>query len=151
MVHLHFCKLRTVPEFLRGNCMKKTLFILAFFICIAGILCAQILEGLNVNKIEEEGKTENGLPYTITIEYLPATGEAFFTFTINQSMFNQADAMIAIRDRAQKFVEETKENDVRKYYHYVYRGADSTKYDGAKKKVYYTSRIRFLEKQVTSY
>ena len=61
--------------------MKKTLFILAFFICIAGILCAQIPEGLNVNKIEEEGKTENGLPYTITIEYLPATGEAFFTFT----------------------------------------------------------------------
>lgn len=131
--------------------MKKIFFVLAVFLCIGTALSAQIPDDLNVVKIEEEGKTENSLPYTITIEYLPATGEAFFTFTINQSMFNQADAMIAIRDRAQKFIEETEENNIRKYYHYVYRGADSTKYDGAKKKVYYTSRIRFLEKQVTVY
>ncbi len=131
--------------------MKKIFFVLAVFLCIGTALSAQIPDDLNVVKIEEEGKTENSLPYTITIEYLPATGEAFFTFTINQSMFNQADAMIAIRDRAQKFIEETEENNIRKYYHYVYRGADSTKYDGAKKKVYYTSRIRFLEKQATVY
>ncbi|WP_428770694.1 hypothetical protein V1L52_02330 [Treponema sp. HNW] len=131
--------------------MKKIFFVLAVFLCIGAALYAQIPDDLNVVKIEEEGKTENNLPYTITIEYLPATGEAFFTVTINQSMFNQADAMIAIRDRAMKFIEETQENGVRKYYHYVYRGADSTKYDGAKKKVYYTSRIRFLEKQATAY
>ncbi|MGI5173272.1 hypothetical protein H0R92_06690 [Treponema sp. OMZ 840] len=131
--------------------MKKIFCVLAVFLCVGAVLAAQIPENLNVVKIEEDGKTENGLPYTITIEYLPATGEAFFTVTINQSMFNQADAMIAIRDRAMKFIEETQENGVRKYYHYVYRGADSTKYDGAKKKVYYTSRIRFLEKQATAY
>lgn len=131
--------------------MKKIFAVLAVLLCIGAALSAQIPDNLNVVKIEEEGKTENSLPYTITIEYLPATGEAFFTFTINQSMFNQADAMIAIRDRAMKFIEETKENNVRKYYHYIYRGADSTKYDGAKKKVYYTSRIRFLEKQATVY
>lgn len=131
--------------------MKKIFAVLAVLLCIGAALSAQIPDNLNVVKIEEEGKTENSLPYTITIEYLPATGEAFFTFTINQSMFNQADAMIAIRDRALKFIEETKENNVRKYYHYVYRGADTTKYDGAAKKVYYTSRIRFLEKQATVY
>ena len=131
--------------------MKKIFAVLAVLLCIGAALSAQIPDNLNVVKIEEEGKTENSLPYTITIEYLPATGEAFFTFTINQSMFNQADAMIAIRDRAMKFIEETKENNVRKYYHYIYRGADSTKYDGAKKKVYYTSRIRFLEKKATFY
>ena len=131
--------------------MKKILFGVIFALCVGTVLCAQIPEDLNVVKIEEEAKTEAGLPYTMTFEYLPATGEAFFTFTINQSMFNQADAMIAIRDRAMKFIQETEENGVRKYYHYVYRGADSTKYDGAKKKVYYTSRIRFLEKQATVY
>jgi hypothetical protein len=131
--------------------MKKILFGVIFALCVGAVLCAQIPEDLNVVKIEEEAKTEAGLPYTMTIEYLPATGEAFFTFTINQSMFNQADAMIAIRDRAMKFIQETEEKGVRKYYHYVYRGADSTKYDGAKKKVYYTSRIRFLEKQATVY
>lgn len=131
--------------------MKKIFVVLAVFLCIGTAVFAQIPDDLNVVKIEEEGKTEGGLPYTITIEYLPATGEAFFTFTINQSMFNQADAMIAIRDRALKFIQETKENDVRKYYNYVYRGADSTKYDGANKKVYYTSRIRLLEKRETVY
>lgn len=131
--------------------MKKILFGVIFALCVGAVLCAQIPEDLNVVKIEEEAKTEAGLPYTMTIEYLPATGEAFFTFTINQSMFSQADAMVAIRDRAMKFIQETEEKGVRKYYHYVYRGADSTKYDGAKKKVYYTSRIRFLEKQATVY
>ena len=131
--------------------MKKTVGILVLFLCIGAALFAQIPEDLNVVKIEEEGKTDKGLPYTMTIEYLPASGEAYFTFTINQNVFNQADAMIAIRERAEKFIEETQENNVRKYYHYVYRGADTTKYDGAKKKVYYTSRIRFLQKQATTY
>ena len=95
--------------------MKKILFGVIFALCVGAVLCAQIPEDLNVVKIEEEAKTEAGLPYTMTIEYLPATGEAFFTFTINQSMFNQADAMVAICDRAMKFIQETEEKGVRKY------------------------------------
>ena len=58
--------------------MKKILFGVIFALCVGAVLCAQIPEDLNVVKIEEEAKTEAGLPYTMTIEYLPATGEAFF-------------------------------------------------------------------------
>lgn len=127
--------------------MKKNLFFGILFLSVIGFAFTQIPEGLNVTKIEESGKTELGLPYTLTIEYLPSTGEAVFTFTIKRDMFEQSDAMIAIRDRAQAFLVETKENDVQKYYHYIYRGPDQTKYDGAKNQVHYISRIRFLEKQ----
>lgn len=125
--------------------MKKLALIFIMALGIIAITFAQIPENLNIQKIEEEVKTSDGIPYTMTIEYLPSTGEAFFTYSTNIDIFDQDDAVPAIRYRATKFMEELKEDGQRKYYHYVYRGDDSTKYDAANKKTHYTSRIRFVE------
>lgn len=127
--------------------MKKIVLIFMVLLCVAGVAVAQIPESLNVVRIgPEEGKTDSLLPYTMTIEYLPATGEAFFTFSIKTDWFEQSEAMTTIRDRAEKFIlETTDEDDERLYYEYKYRGADTTKYDAVTGKIHYVSRIGFGE------
>ncbi len=126
--------------------MKKTIILLLIAMCVVSVAVAQIPQNLNVERIQEEGKTDESIPYLMTIEFLPATGEAFFTFSVNMDLFEQSDAMIAIRDRAEKFMEERQgANGQRAYYAYSYRGADSTQYDAVNNTVHYTSRIRFDE------
>lgn len=122
-------------------------------LCMVFSSFAQIPENLNVQTITEEGKTDEFFPYTMTIEYLPATGETFFTFSINMDLFEKSTAMVTIRDRAEQFLKETKADDGvdQRYYAYSYRGADSTKYDSANKIVHYTSRIRFEEVRTSLY
>ncbi len=126
--------------------MKKTIILLVMILCVVSVAFAQIPDNLNVERIQEEGKTDESIPYLMTIEFLPATGEAFFTFSVNMDLFEQSDAMITIRDRAEQFMSERQnEKGERAYYTYSYRGADSTKYDAVNSTVHYTSRIRFEE------
>ncbi len=137
--------------------MKKTILLLVVMsLVFAGF--AQIPDNLNVETISEEGRTDESLPYLMTIEFLPATGEAFFTFSMNSDLFEQSTAMITIRNRAEQFLEERRVENVAEgeradqlYYSYNYRGADSTKYDYVNNTTHYTSRIRFNEVRELNY
>lgn len=126
--------------------MKKIVFVFIVLVSIATTAFAQIPENLNIQEIVEEETTDNGFPYTMTIEYIAATGEAFFTFSINMDLFEKSEAMIGIRDRILDFIQETKdETGERKYYDYGYYGADKTKYDAVNNLTHYTSRVRFSD------
>lgn len=78
--------------------------------------------------------------YTLTISYTKSIDEAYFAYSINSALFEQGDAMKAIRLRIDKFVKE------HGYYFYTYIGADVTKYDNANEVATYTSHIKLLTK-----
>ncbi len=132
--------------------MKKTMLLVLALLFAVSFGFAQIPQNLNVETISEQGTTDESLPYLMTIEFLPATGEAFFTFSMNSDLFEQSTAMITIRNRAEEFLQERKKENVPEgqradqiYYNYNYRGADTTKYDAVNNMTHYTSRIRFNE------
>ncbi len=138
--------------------MKKMLLLLVLLMCMVSMGFAQIPNNLNVETISEEGRTDESFPYLITIELLPATGEAFFTFSMNSDLFEQSTAMITIRNRAEQFIKERKVENVAEgeradqlYYNYSYRGADTTKFDAVNNMTHYTSRIRFNEVRELNY
>ncbi len=138
--------------------MKKTILLLVVMMFVMSVGFAQIPENLNVETISEQGTTDESFPYLMTIEFLPATGEAFFTFTMHSDLFEQSTAMITIRNRAEQFIEERKAENVAEgeradqmYYSYSYRGADTTKYDAVNNMTHYTSRIRFNEVRELNY
>ncbi len=138
--------------------MKKMLLLLVLMMCMVSMGFAQIPENLNVETISEQGMTDESFPYLITIELLPATGEAFFTFSMNSDLFEQSTAMITIRNRAEQFLKERKVENVAEgeradqlYYSYNYRGADTTKFDAVNNMTHYTSRIRFNEVRELNY
>ncbi len=134
--------------------MKKVLLVLVILLSVVSFGFSQISAELNVKTIQEEAKTTEGLPYLMTIQYLPGTGEAFFIFSMKTALFDQDEAMLSIRNRAEQFIKETLvENELdddsvradQKYYSYVYRGADTLKHDAAKDVSHYTSRILFSD------
>ncbi len=139
--------------------MKKAIVLFLVMMCFVTVGFAQIPENLNVETISEEGKTDEGLPYLMTIQLLPATGESFFTFSMHTDLFEQSTAMITIRDRVEQFLQERKISDTagegertdQQYYGYNYRGADTTKYDNVNNMTHYTSRIRFTEVRELNY
>ena len=132
--------------------MKKALLILVIICSIATFGFAQISADLQVQTIQEEGETTEGLGFLMTIQYLPGTGEAFFIFSMKTALFDKDEAMLAIRNRAEKFLKETLvESEVegeradQMYYSYAYRGADTLKVDIPNDVTHYTSRILFSE------
>ena len=132
--------------------MKKALLVLVILCSVVSFGFTQIPADLQVQTIQEDGKTTDGMPYTITINYLPATGESFFIFSIKTALFDEDDAMVAIRNRAEQFlVESLGETDAEDgvalqiYSRYVYRGADSLAHDNESGVSFYTSRILFLK------
>ncbi len=137
--------------------MKKTIILFLVTMCFVSMGFAQIPNNLNVETVSEEGKTDEGLPYLMTIQLLPATGEAFFTFSMNTDLFEQSTAMITIRNRIEQFMLERKVPSVngsvedQEYYGYNYRGADVTKFDNVNSMTHYTSLIRFTELRELNY
>ncbi len=141
--------------------MKKTIILFLVMMFVVSVGFAQIPEDLNIETISEEGKTDENLPYLMTIQLLPATGEAFFTFSMNIDLFEQSTAMITIRNRVEQFLQERKvanaassadgEREDQEYYGYNYRGADTTRHDYANNMTHYTSRIRFTEVRELNY
>ena len=134
--------------------MKKVLLVLVILVSVVSFGFSQISTDLNIVTIQEEAKTTEGLPYLMTIQYLPGTGEAFFIFSMKTALFDQDEAMLSIRNRAEKFLKETlvekaiddeSERVDQKYYSYVYRGADTLKHDVSKDISHYTSRILFSD------
>lgn len=113
-----------------------------FFLVLCIGLCFSIYAQTIEEILEEEPdyqKTEiieeKGRLYTLTIEYYPALDEARFVYKKNMRLFDQAEAMSVIRERATKFIAE------RSYYSYSYSRKDVTKYDNANDLVIYTSFI----------
>lgn len=130
--------------------MKKTLLVIAILFCVVSFGFTQIPSDLTMQTIQEEGKTTEGLPFLMTIQYLPGTGEAFFIFSMKTAIFDTDEAMLAIRNRAEQFIKETlAETEIegeradQLYYSYQYRGADTLKHDGKTEVSHYTSRLLF--------
>ena len=130
--------------------MKKALLVLVIICGVVSFGFTQISTDLQVQTIQEEGAVDDGLPYLITIQYLPGTGEAFFIFSMKTAFFDQDEAMLTIRNRAEQFIKETLvepaiegERADQKYYSYQYRGADTVKHDPTTEVSHYTSRLLF--------
>ncbi|HZK19601.1 MAG TPA: hypothetical protein VFC68_02620, partial [Treponemataceae bacterium] len=114
---------------------------------VTGMLCAFALFGQTTNEttIEQVAKKTSSLTQTfvekdrlttLTISYTQSIDEALFTYSIPSPLFEQSEAMKAIRLRVNSF---TKEHG---YYFYTYLGADVTKFD--KDLAQYTSHFKFL-------
>ena len=132
--------------------MKKALLVLVIICTIVSFGFTQIPTDLQVQTTEENGKTADGMPYTITINFLPVTGESFFVYAIKTALFDEDDAMVAIRNRAEQFLKESLEATDAEgefapqvYTRYVYRGADSLTHNNESDISFYTSRILYLK------
>ncbi len=132
--------------------MKKALLIFFVIFSITSMGFAEISVDLDVKTIEEKSTTEDGLPYLMTIKYIPGTGEAFFIFSMKTPLFDSDFALLSIRNRAEQFLKETVvetefegERADQLYYSYTYRGADSVKHDIPNDITHYTSRLLFSD------
>ncbi|OJF76463.1 MAG: hypothetical protein BKP49_07130 [Treponema sp. CETP13] len=128
--------------------MKKIYTFITILVCIFSVF-AQTSTNNEVANSETRTQAINELTqttvekedlYTLTISYTESIDEAYFTYTINSSLFEQGEAMKVLRLRIDKFVKE------HGYYFYTYLGADVTKYDNTKELAIYTSHIKFLSK-----
>ncbi len=111
--------------------MKKSLVILFLCTCIITSMWAQKQQQVEV--IQEKDKL-----VTMTIEFIPSLDEARFIYSCPAGTFDQGNAMVAIKERAEKFTKE------RGYFFYTYIEKAVTKYDNVNKIAYYTAFIKFL-------
>ena len=111
--------------------MKKSAFSFILGILLITSLWAQKQQQVEV--IQEQDKL-----VTMTIEFIPSLDEARFIYSCPAGTFEQGNAMIAIKERAEKFTKE------RGYFFYTYIEKAVTKYDNVNKVAYYTAFIKFL-------
>lgn len=111
--------------------MKKSAVSFILGILLITSLWAQKQQQVEV--IQEKNKL-----VTMTIEFIPSLDEARFIYSCSAGTFEQGNAMIAIKERAEKFTKE------RGYFFYTYIEKAVTKYDNVNKIAYYTAFIKFL-------
>lgn len=111
--------------------MKKSLISFLIGFLIIGGLWAQKQQQVEV--IQEKDKL-----VSMTIEFIPSLDEARFIYSCPAGSFDQGSAMVAIKERAEKFTKE------RGYFFYTYIEKAVTKYDNVNKIAYYTAFIKFL-------
>jgi len=75
---------------------------------------------------------------SVTIEYMPAHDEARFIYTCPSALFEQSNAMLAIKECVSSFIKD------RGYYFYTYLKADDTRYANNGDSAVYTSYIKLL-------
>lgn len=111
--------------------MKKGIicFLLGFLVITS--LWAQKQQKVEV--IQEKNKL-----VTLTIEFIPSINEARFIYSCPSGTFDQGNAMMAIKERAERFTKE------RGYFFYTYIEKAVTKYDNVNKIANYTTFIKFL-------
>lgn len=106
--------------------MKKHVFMCILAICAGAFLFAQKQTTADWSKVDTtaiEVTTEKDGNMTMTIEYIPTTAEARFTYSCPSDDFEQDAAMFAIKKRAGTFSRE------KGYYSYSYTRPDETSYD----------------------
>ena len=108
--------------------MKK--FILILFIVFFAFAAYADLPSVDV--IQEKGKIDS-----LTIEFIKEFSEARFIYTIPASLFDKADTIEKINQRATAF---TKENG---YYFYNRIQDDVVRYDNVKNIATYTATMKF--------
>jgi len=123
--------------------MKKIFSILIVLLCSFAIFSQETTsknEQTTADKLAALTSTtvEKGDVYTITINYMQSMDEAYFTYSTNSALFEQSEAMKAIRSSVENFIKD------HGYYFYTYLGADVTKYDNVNELALYTSHFKFL-------
>ncbi len=108
--------------------MKK--FLIAIFIVF--LTFSAFAEIPSVQVFQEKGKLD-----TITIEYIKAFDEARFIYTIPASLFDKADTIEKINQRASLFIRENG------YYFYNRIQDDVVRYDNVKNIATYTATMKF--------
>ena len=108
--------------------MKK--FLVAIFIVFFAFSVYAELPSVDV--IQEKGKIDS-----LTIEFIKEFSEARFIYTIPASLFDKADTIEKINQRATAF---TKENG---YYFYNRIQDDVVRYDNVKNIATYTATMKF--------
>lgn len=111
--------------------MKKSLFCFLIVLLLSFNVWGQKQQQVEV--IQEKDKL-----VSMTIEFIPSLDEARFIYSCPAGSFDQGNAMIAIKERAEKFTKE------RGYFFYAYIDKAVTKYDNMNKVAYYTAFIKFL-------
>ena len=74
----------------------------------------------------------------VVIEYMPAHDEARFIYMCPSALFEQSNAMLAIKESIAAFIKE------RGYYFYTYTKSDDTRFDKESKTAIYTSYVKLL-------
>ncbi len=111
--------------------MKKSISCFLIGFLMIGALFAQKQQQVEV--IQEKNKL-----VSMTIEFIPSLDEARFIYSCPAGSFDLGDAMVAVKERAEKFTKE------RGYFFYTYIEKAVTKYDNVNKIAYYTAFIKFL-------
>ena len=111
--------------------MKKSISCFLIGFLMIGALFAQKQQQVEV--IQEKNKL-----VFMTIEFIPSLDEARFIYSCPAGSFDLGDAMVAVKERAEKFTKE------RGYFFYTYIEKAVTKYDNVNKIAYYTAFIKFL-------
>lgn len=122
--------------------MKKYICLCLLAIGSVFSLCAQSRDSVDWSKVDTtavEVTTEKDGNMTMSIEYIPTTAEARFTYSCPSEDFEQDMAMLAVRERAGSFTRE------KGYYSYTYTRPDETSYDYANEMTLYKCYIQLTK------